>query len=43
VLNTGFEAIAVRRTRFAGTLLFQKGRVTVSTIADAGYYLREEG
>ncbi len=43
VLNTGFEAIAVGRTRFAGTLLFQKGRVTVSTIADAGYYLREEG
>jgi ribosome biogenesis protein Nip4 len=43
VLNTGFEAIAVGRTRFEGTLLFQKGRVTVSTIADAGYYLREEG
>jgi ribosome biogenesis protein Nip4 len=43
VLNTAFEAIAVGRTRFAGGLLFQKGRVTVSTIADAGYYLREEG
>jgi 60S ribosome subunit biogenesis protein NIP7 len=43
VLNTAFEAIAVGRTRFAGRLLFQKGRVTVSTIADAGYYLREEG
>ena len=43
VLNTSFEAIAVGRTRFAGRLLFQKGRVTVSTIADAGYYLREEG
>ncbi len=43
VLNTAFEAIAVGRTRFAGKLLFQKGRVTVSTIADAGYYLREEG
>jgi ribosome biogenesis protein Nip4 len=43
VLNMALEAIAVGRTRFAGRLLFQKGRVTVSTIADAGYYLREEG
>jgi ribosome biogenesis protein Nip4 len=43
VLNTAFEAIAVGRTRLAGRSLFQKGRVTVSTIADAGYYLREEG
>jgi 60S ribosome subunit biogenesis protein NIP7 len=43
LLNMAFEAIAVGRTRFAGRLLFQKGRVTVSTIADAGYYLREEG
>ena len=42
VLNTAFEAIAVGRTRFPGKSLFQKGRVTVSTIADAGYYLREE-
>jgi ribosome biogenesis protein Nip4 len=43
VLNSAFEAIAVGRTRFAGKSLFQKGRVTVSTITDAGYYLREEG
>jgi ribosome biogenesis protein Nip4 len=43
VLNTAFDAIAVGRTRFAGRSLCQKGRVTVSTIADAGYYLREEG
>ena len=43
VLNTTFEAIAVGRTRFAGKSLFQSGRVTVTTIADAGYYLREEG
>jgi ribosome biogenesis protein Nip4 len=43
VLNTGSEAIAVGRTRFAGKSLFQSGRVTVTTIADAGYYLREEG
>jgi ribosome biogenesis protein Nip4 len=43
VLNTAFEAIAVGRTRFAGSSLFLKGRATVSTITDAGYYLREEG
>lgn len=43
VLNKALDAIAVGRTRFAGNLLFQKGRVTVTTIADAGYYLREEG
>jgi predicted RNA-binding protein (TIGR00451 family) len=43
VLNTASEAIAVGRTRFTGRSLFQKGKVTVSTIADAGYYLRAEG
>jgi 60S ribosome subunit biogenesis protein NIP7 len=43
VLNKWFEAIAVGRTRFAGRSLFQKGRVTITNISDAGYYLREEG
>jgi ribosome biogenesis protein Nip4 len=44
VLNTRFEAIGIgRRTRFAGRMLFDKSRVTVPNIADAGYYLREEG
>lgn len=43
VLNTKFEAIGIGRTRFAGNLLFQKDKVTISNIADAGYYLREEG
>jgi 60S ribosome subunit biogenesis protein NIP7 len=43
VLNTRFEAIGIGRTRFAGRLLFQIGKVTISNIADAGYYLREEG
>ena len=43
LLNTSSEAIAIGRTRFSGNLLFQKGRVTVTTIADAGYYLRDEG
>jgi len=43
LLNTSSEAIAIGRTRFSGNLLFQKGKVTVTTIADAGYYLRDEG
>jgi 60S ribosome subunit biogenesis protein NIP7 len=43
VLNKALDAIAVGRTRFTGSSLFQKGKVTVTTIADAGYYLREEG
>ena len=43
LLNTSYEAIAIGRTRFSGSSLLQKGRVTVTTLADAGYYLREEG
>jgi 60S ribosome subunit biogenesis protein NIP7 len=43
LLNPSYEAIAIGRTRFSGSSLLQKGRVTVSTLADAGYYLREEG
>jgi 60S ribosome subunit biogenesis protein NIP7 len=43
VLNRGLEAIGIGRTRFAGRSLLQKGRITVTTVADAGYYLREEG
>lgn len=43
LLNTSFEAVAIGRTRYCGSSLFQKGRATVTTIADAGYYLREEG
>jgi 60S ribosome subunit biogenesis protein NIP7 len=43
VLNTRFEAIGIGRTRFDSRLLFRKGKVTVTNIADAGYYLREEG
>jgi ribosome biogenesis protein Nip4 len=43
ILNNRFEAIGIGRTRFAGRSLLQKGRVTVTTVADAGYYLREEG
>jgi ribosome biogenesis protein Nip4 len=43
ILNGRLEAIGIGRTRFAGRSLLQKGRVTVTTVADAGYYLREEG
>lgn len=43
ILNNKGEAIGVGRTRFAGKSLLQKGKITITTIADAGYYLREEG
>jgi len=43
VLNSMLEAIAIGRTRFDGKYLFQRGKVTVTTLTDAGYYLREEG
>ena len=43
VLNTKLEAIGIGRTRFSGRLLLQKGKITISNIADVGYYLREEG
>jgi predicted RNA-binding protein (TIGR00451 family) len=43
ILNTRREAIAVGRTRFAGKAILQKGRITITTLADAGQYLRDEG
>jgi predicted RNA-binding protein (TIGR00451 family) len=43
ILNGRLEAIGVGRTRFAGKSLLQKGKITITTVADAGYYLREEG
>jgi predicted RNA-binding protein (TIGR00451 family) len=43
LLNRSFEAIAIGRTRFSGNAILQKGKVTISTVADAGYYLRDEG
>jgi 60S ribosome subunit biogenesis protein NIP7 len=42
ILNGTLEAIGIGRTRFAGKSLLQKGRVTVTTVTDAGFYLREE-
>jgi 60S ribosome subunit biogenesis protein NIP7 len=43
VLNNKREAIGVGRTRFGGKSLFQKETITVTTLLDAGLYLREEG
>jgi len=43
VVNRSDEALALGRTRFSGRLLLQRGRVTISTITDAGFYLRAEG
>lgn len=43
ILNERQEAIGIGMTRFAGRSLLQKGRITMKTVADAGYYLREEG
>ena len=43
ILNEKMETIGIGRTRFAGKSLLQKERITVTTVADAGYYLREEG
>ena len=43
LLNSSFDALGIGRTRFSGNSLLEKGRVTITTITDAGYYLREEG
>lgn len=43
ILNNRQEAIGLGRTRFAGKSIFQKGRITITTVADAGQYLRDEG
>lgn len=42
ILNAGGEAIGIGRTRFSGRSLLQKGRVTITTVKDAGSYLRDE-
>lgn len=43
ITNRNGEAIGVGRTRFAGKSLLQKGRITITTLVDAGSYLRDEG
>lgn len=42
LVNARGEALGIGRTRFAGRSLLQKGRVTITTLADAGSYLRDE-
>lgn len=42
ITNRAGEAIGIGRTRFAGKSLLQKGRITVTTLVDAGSYLRDE-
>jgi 60S ribosome subunit biogenesis protein NIP7 len=43
ITNCKGEAIGIGRTRFAGRGILQKGRITITTLADAGRYLRDEG
>lgn len=44
MVNTMDEAIGIGRTRYPGKLIWKKGNiVAITTIMDAGYYLREEG
>jgi 60S ribosome subunit biogenesis protein NIP7 len=42
ITNKNGEAIGIGRTRFAGRTLLQKGRITITTLVDAGSYLRDE-
>lgn len=42
ITNGAGEAIGLGRTRFDGKSLTQKGKITITTIKDAGRYLREE-
>jgi 60S ribosome subunit biogenesis protein NIP7 len=42
LVNERGEAIGVGRTRFAGRSLLQRERITITTVADAGRYLRDE-
>ena len=43
LMNESGNAIGVGRTRFDGKRLKQKGKITITTVHDAGYYLRDEG
>ena len=43
ILNAKREAIAIGKTRFADNLLLQDDKVVVTTMIDAGLYLRSEG
>lgn len=41
--NRRGDSIGIGRTRFSGRGLLQKRRITITTLADAGRYLRDEG
>jgi hypothetical protein len=43
ILNPKRETIAVGKTRFADNLSLQEDKVVVTTMIDAGLYLRSEG
>ena len=43
ILNPKRETIAIGKTRFADTGLLQDDKVVVTTMVDAGLYLRSEG
>jgi ribosome biogenesis protein Nip4 len=43
ILNQEKEAIAIGKTRFGESLLLQNAKIAVTTMVDAGLYLRSEG
>jgi 60S ribosome subunit biogenesis protein NIP7 len=43
ILNQKHEAIAIGKTRFGDNLLLQNSKIAVTTMTDAGLYLRSEG
>jgi ribosome biogenesis protein Nip4 len=43
ILNQKQEAIAIGKTRFGDNLLLQNSKIAVTTMTDAGLYLRSEG
>ncbi|MDQ3867998.1 MAG: ribosomal biogenesis protein, partial [Thermoproteota archaeon] len=43
ILNQEKEAIAIGKTRFGENLLLQNAKIAVTTMVDAGLYLRSEG
>ncbi|NOJ27306.1 MAG: hypothetical protein DA330_04760 [Nitrososphaera sp.] len=42
IINSNREVIGLGRTRFGSDLVLQKGKITITTISDAGQYLRDE-
>ena len=42
LLNQRQEAVGIGKTRFSGKRVLHTGKVTITTLADAGSYLRDE-